>query len=582
MFRSLVALLFTGVLFAQTVPTPAARIAELEKVVEANPNDAAARTRLLSMYSAVAMTNAAGVKLPRRQQILWFIENRPADLVLRIGPAALEPSGQAMADPEGYQLATAAWKKRFAGEPPAAGVYANAIHFFQLWEPEYARKLTGEGLGRYPKDADIGSAAGEFDALTILGAKGRDRFNRILAFDDALAKSDAAQVARREIETSTNADLLARAGAVLAAESLGLTRVGKEKVAAAAVSLALESAERALKLEPENKGAGSQIRNVYQSAATSERDEKKKAAFLEKAAQAPGDDVTRFYVLAPLARSLLAAGSTGRAAEAASDLLAAAPKYPNDWNYGNAIHWGNIVLGRVALRDGKVEEARKRLLAAGATKGSPQLNSFGPDFELARELVNKGETAPVLEYLELVRNFWKMENGSLDYWAAAIRDGGVPMFARGEGTRVKKEAAVAELVGRPAPETKLKDLAGKTVSLADFKGKIVLVDFWATWCAPCRKEMPIFEKLHREFAGQDVAILTIDADEPELTPAQYVKDEKFTFPVLLAEGTDSVTRWNVVAFPTTFVVDAEGRVAAFAIGSRPEAGLRELIGKARK
>jgi thiol-disulfide isomerase/thioredoxin len=150
------------------------------------------------------------------------------------------------------------------------------------------------------------------------------------------------------------------------------------------------------------------------------------------------------------------------------------------------------------------------------------------------------------------------------------------------GTREKKEAAVSGMVGKPAPETKLKDLAGKTVSLADFKGKIVLVDFWATWCAPCRKEMPIFEKLHREFAGQDVAIVTIDSDEPELTPAQYMKDEKFTFPVLLAEGTDAVARWNVAAFPTTFVVDAEGRVAAFAIGSRPEPGLRELIEKARK
>jgi peroxiredoxin len=94
--------------------------------------------------------------------------------------------------------------------------------------------------------------------------------------------------------------------------------------------------------------------------------------------------------------------------------------------------------------------------------------------------------------------------------------------------------------------------------------------------------MPIFEKLHREFAGQDVAIVTVDANEPEATPRQYMKDQQFTFPVLTAEGTNTVERWSVVAFPTTFAIDAEGRVAAFAIGSRPEAGLRELIGKARK
>jgi thiol-disulfide isomerase/thioredoxin len=110
----------------------------------------------------------------------------------------------------------------------------------------------------------------------------------------------------------------------------------------------------------------------------------------------------------------------------------------------------------------------------------------------------------------------------------------------------------------------------------------VLLDFWATWCAPCRVEMPTFEKLHREFAGKDVVVLTIDADEAEAMPAQYMKDEKFTFPVLLAEGTNTVQQWRVAAFPTTFVLDAEGRVAGFTIGSRPEAHLRELIGKARK
>jgi thiol-disulfide isomerase/thioredoxin len=585
MFRSFVALLFAGVLSAQTDPSPAARIADLEKAVEANPNDAAARSRLLSLYTIAGMRDAASVKLPRRQQVLWFIENRPGDPVLRIGPTTLEPAGQAMADAEGYALATAAWKKNFAGEPPAAAVYANAIHFFQTWEPGYARKLCGEGLKNYPKDGDIGSAAGELYALTILGAKSRDRFNRVSAFDETLARSDAAQAARREIETTPNADLLARAGAVLASESMTLRVLGKNQEAAAAVGLALQIAERALKLEPENQRVASQLRNVYQSAATAERDEKTKIAFLEKAAQVPGDDISRFYVLSQLARSLLAAGANGRASEAASNLLADAPKYPNDWNYGNAIHWGNIVLGRVAFRDGKVDEAARRLLAAGATKGSPQLNSFGPDFELARELVNKGQTAPVLEYLELVRKFWKMDRGALDYWASAIRDGGVPTFSRMEASaagRAGKEATLASLVGKPAPELKLKDLAGKSVSLADYSGKIVLLDFWATWCAPCRTEMPIFEKLHREFAGKDVAIVTVDADEPEATPQQYMKEQKFTFPVLTAEGTNTVERWSVLAFPTTFAIDAEGRVAGFAIGSRSEAELRELIGKARK
>ena len=89
MFRSLVALLFTGVLFAQPVPSPAAHIAELEKAVEANPNDAGARARLLSMYSAVAMTNAAGVQAASPSTDPLVHREPAGGLMLRIGPAAL-------------------------------------------------------------------------------------------------------------------------------------------------------------------------------------------------------------------------------------------------------------------------------------------------------------------------------------------------------------------------------------------------------------------------------------------------------------------------------------------------------------
>ena len=76
------------------------------------------------------------------------------------------------------------------------------------------------------------------------------------------------------------------------------------------------------------------------------------------------------------------------------------------WNYGNIIYDHHSLLGRVALREGNIEEAKKQLLAAGRTPGSPQLNSFGPDFILARELAEKGEYETVLEFLDLVARFW--------------------------------------------------------------------------------------------------------------------------------------------------------------------------------
>jgi hypothetical protein len=99
-----------------------------------------------------------------------------------------------------------------------------------------------------------------------------------------------------------------------------------------------------------------------------------------------------------------------------------------DWNYGNAIQHGNIVLGRIALRDGKMDEAKQYLLDAGKTPGSPQLNSFGPNMSLAKDFLDKGETLVVLEYFKQCRKFWKMGGDKLDKWAALAKEGQMPDF----------------------------------------------------------------------------------------------------------------------------------------------------------
>jgi hypothetical protein len=101
---------------------------------------------------------------------------------------------------------------------------------------------------------------------------------------------------------------------------------------------------------------------------------------------------------------------------------------PRDWDYGNAVHDGNMVLGLVALRSGSVAQAREYLLEAGKTPGSPQLNSFGTNMQLAKELVEKDERDVVLQYFDLCRKFWKMDRGRLDQWSATVRGGGTPDF----------------------------------------------------------------------------------------------------------------------------------------------------------
>ncbi len=95
---------------------------------------------------------------------------------------------------------------------------------------------------------------------------------------------------------------------------------------------------------------------------------------------------------------------------------------------GQVTHHCNLVLGRIALQRGDVAEARRRLLDAGRTKGSPPLNSFGPNMQLAEELLLLGEKDVVLEYFELCRNFWKLGGDRLDIWAQKVRAGRPPMF----------------------------------------------------------------------------------------------------------------------------------------------------------
>ena len=116
-----------------------------------------------------------------------------------------------------------------------------------------------------------------------------------------------------------------------------------------------------------------------------------------------------------------------KAREDANTVLSVAAKYRSDWNYGNAVHKANLSLGRLALRDGDIEQAKHYLIEAGKTPGSPQLNSFGPNMLLAKELLEKGETA-VLEYLDLCAKFWRSDFGSVSTWKKLIAEGKQPNF----------------------------------------------------------------------------------------------------------------------------------------------------------
>jgi hypothetical protein len=141
-----------------------------------------------------------------------------------------------------------------------------------------------------------------------------------------------------------------------------------------------------------------------------------------------GDEARRFSALGGMAKAAFEAGVTEKAAAYANEVLVAATQHQKEWNYGNAIHDGNLVLGLLAVRQGNIEEADKYLLAAGKTPGSPQLNSFGPDMSLAKALLEHDEREAVMEYFSQCRTFWKMGTQQLDEWTEIVRGGGMPDF----------------------------------------------------------------------------------------------------------------------------------------------------------
>jgi hypothetical protein len=119
----------------------------------------------------------------------------------------------------------------------------------------------------------------------------------------------------------------------------------------------------------------------------------------------------RFYSLDDLIRSAYEAKDLSTAAGLASDYLALASVYRCNWNFGNAIHDANRYLGLISLENGDLAGAGAYLLKSGKSRGSPQLDSFGPDLSLGDALLQAGEIEPVKLYLSEIKTFWKMDNG---------------------------------------------------------------------------------------------------------------------------------------------------------------------------
>jgi len=137
-----------------------------------------------------------------------------------------------------------------------------------------------------------------------------------------------------------------------------------------------------------------------------------------------------------------------------------------------------------------------------------------------------------------------------------------------EAERALRNAKINVLGQRTEPrDFTLPLLGGGNTALSSYKGKVVLLNFWATWCPPCRAEMPSMETFYKRFNAQGLEILAVDVGEDALVVQRFIKNGGFTFPVLLDTGNKTSSVYGISAIPTTFVIDREGKIVGKVVGS---------------
>lgn len=148
------------------------------------------------------------------------------------------------------------------------------------------------------------------------------------------------------------------------------------------------------------------------------------------------------------------------------------------------------------------------------------------------------------------------------------------VLAASSGADAAQDPAAALALIRPKPAQPAKDFQVATpdkgqLRLSDFKGKVVFLNFWATWCKPCEEEMPAMERLYQQYRDRGLVVLAISADaEGAPVVAPFVKRHKLTFPIGLDPKMNVSSLYGVWALPSTFIIDKQGKRILFANGPR--------------
>ena len=167
--------------------------------------------------------------------------------------------------------------------------------------------------------------------------------------------------------------------------------------------------------------------------------------------------------------------------------------------------------------------------------------------------------------------------GGLFTWRELLTDDG----GSGDTALGIAEQSLTVEVGQPVPDFTLETPGGELVSLSDFRGQVVVLNFWATWCTPCRKEMPEFQALWEEHEAQgDLMLLAVNLQESADSVAAFVDEFGLTFPVALDSDGEVLDEYGLPGLPGTFFIDSAGVLQARVLGPLSADRLREGVASA--
>jgi thiol-disulfide isomerase/thioredoxin len=185
-----------------------------------------------------------------------------------------------------------------------------------------------------------------------------------------------------------------------------------------------------------------------------------------------------------------------------------------------------------------------------------------------------GRASPTTNWSDTIRS----SRTSIAILALVLAFGCARSGTEGKGAGAGKGAvpANAGAIGSKAPDFELTDLSGKKVQLSDFQGKVVILDFWATWCGPCRMEIPNFVKLQTKY-GDKLAIVGLTVSSPEADVRSFAQKQGINYSVLLEADNLTDRYGGIVGIPTTFVLDRQGRITQKFIGVMEPSTFEEAI-----